>query len=170
MILAGLLLAQADPGESLRQELRSAHSATAVLQRRCATPIRAVVDRTVARGPTPEQRAHLAVGPADPVVYRSVALKCGDLSLSIAENWYVPARLTPEMNAALAGDTPFGAAIRPLAPSRRTLGIATQGEDATVAPYVLRQRALVIGGNGRPLAEVVENYTPELIGLPVRKP
>ncbi len=91
------------------------------------------------------------------MVYRSVALKCGDLSLSIAENWYVPARLTPEMNAALAGDTPFGAAIHPLTPSRRTLGIATQGEDATVAPYVLRQRALVIGGNGRPLAEVVED-------------
>jgi chorismate-pyruvate lyase len=170
VIPLALLLVQADPAESLRQELRSSRSATAVLQRRCGEPIRAVVDRAGRKPPTPEQRAHLAVGPAEPVTYRSVVLKCGGLSLSIAENWYVPARLTPEMNAALAGDTPFGAVIRPLAPSRRTLGIATQGEDAMVAPYVLRQRALVIGGDGRPLSEVVENYTPELIGLPVRKP
>lgn len=166
MILAALLLVQADPAEALRQELVAARSATAVLQRRCTTPIRAEVDR--AQKPvTAEQRAHLAVGPTEPVVYRSVALKCGPVTLSVAENWYVPARLTLEMNAALAGDAPFGAVIRPLAPGRRTLGIATQREDHAVAPYVVRQRAVVIDGQGHPLAEVVENYTPVLLCLPV---
>lgn len=167
-MIALALLIQADPADALRQELLAARSATAVLQRRCAEPIRAVVDRAGEKPPTPEQRADLGVGPAEPVAYRSVALKCGDQALSVAENWYVPARLTPAMNAALAGDAPFGAVIRPLAPSRRTLRIATLRADASVAPYALRQRALVIGGDGKPLAEVVENYTPALLGLPVR--
>ncbi|NYT42978.1 hypothetical protein HZY97_19545 [Sphingomonas sp. R-74633] len=166
-MLAALLLAQADPAEDLRRVLVAARSATAVLQRRCAHPIRAEVDR-VQKPATPEQRAHLEVGPAEPVVYRSVALKCGAVSVSIAENWYVPARLTPAMNAALAGDAPFGAVIRPLAPSRRTLGIATQREDRSVAPYVVRQRALVLDGQGHPLSEVIENYTPVLLCLPVQ--
>jgi chorismate-pyruvate lyase len=147
----------------------SARSATAVLQRRCTQPIRAVVNR-VQKLATPEQRTHLEVDPAEPVVYRSVALKCGAVSLSVAENWYVPARLTPEMNAALAGDAPFGAVIRPLAPSRRTLGIATQREDRSVAPYVVRQRALVLDGQGHPLSEVIENYTPVMLCLPVLTP
>jgi len=173
VILALLLQAQAlqapDPADALRRELVSARSATAVLQRRCTTPIRAEVNRAQ-KPATPEQRVHLAVGPAEPVVYRSVVLKCGPVSLSVAENWYVPARLSPEMNAALAGDTPFGAAIRPLAPSRRTLGIATQREDAGVAPYVVRQRAVVLDGQGRPLSEVVENYTPVMLCLPVHQP
>ena len=169
MILAALLAVQADPAEALRQELVAARSATAVLQRRCAQPIRVEVDRAQ-KPATPEQRAHLEVGPGEPLAYRSVALKCGPVSLSIAENWYVPARLTPEMNTALAGDAPFGVVVRPLAPSRRTLGIATQHEDKSVAPYVVRQRAVVLDGQGHPLAEVVENYTPVLLCLPVRKP
>jgi chorismate-pyruvate lyase len=169
VILAALLAVQADPAEGLRQELVAARSATAVLQRRCGEPIRVEVDR-VQKPATPEQRAHLDVGTTEPVVYRRVALRCGAVSLSIAENWYVPARLTPAMNAALAGDAPFGAVIRPLAPSRRTLGIATQHDDASVAPYVVRQRAVVLDGQGHPLAEVVENYTPVLLCLPVRQP
>jgi chorismate-pyruvate lyase len=169
VILAALLLVQANPAEALRAELVSARSATAVLQRRCTQPIRAVVNR-VQKLPTREQRTHLEVDPTEPVVYRSVALKCGAVSLSVAENWYVPARLTPEMNAALAGDAPFGAVIRPLAPSRRTLGIATQREDRSVAPYVVRQRAIVLDGQGHPLSEVIENYTPVMLCLPVLTP
>ena len=168
MILAALLLLQADPADALRRALLAANSATAVLQRRCAEPIRAEVDRAGRKPATAGKRADLGVGPAEPVAYRSVVLKCGAVALTNAENWYVPARLTPGINAALAGDTPFGAAIRPLAPSRRTLGIATRREDASVAPHALRQRAIVLDGQGRPLAEVIENYTPALLGLPVR--
>jgi hypothetical protein len=172
VILAALLLVQANPAEALRDELASARSATAVLQRRCATPIRAEVDRVAAKPATAVQRARLKVGADEPITYRSVTLKCGDVALSVADNWYVPARLTPEMNAALAGDAPFGAVIRPLAPSRRTLLIALYRIHGKVAPtrYVLNQDALVIAGDGQPLAEVVENYTPVLLCLPVLTP
>ena len=167
MILVVPLLAQADPAEALNRELLAASSATAVLQRRCAEPIRAEVDRGAVAAPSSAQRARLELGAADRVAYRSVVLKCGGKALSVAQNWYVPARLTPEMNAALAGDTPFGAVIRPLAPHRRTVEVATRRSDAALAPYVLRHRALVLGGKGQPLAEVVENYTPDLLSLPV---
>ncbi len=69
---------------------------------------------------TAEQRARLGLGPDEQVRYRHVRLACGDRVLSEADNWYVPARLTPEMNAALEGsDAPFGRVVRPLAPVRR---------------------------------------------------
>lgn len=171
MILAALLLVQADPVAALRDELVAARSATGVLQRRCAEPIRAEVARTGPRlSASPEQRARLAVGANEPVTYRSVVLKCGDRAVSFAQNWYVRSRLTPAMKTALAGDAPFGVVIRPLSPSRQTLDIATQFDDPSVVPFVLRQRALVIGGDGKPLAEVVENYRLELISMPVLKP
>ncbi len=50
---------------------------------------------------TAAQRARLGIGPDEPVRYRRVRLACGDRVLSEADNWYVPARLTPEMNATL---------------------------------------------------------------------
>lgn len=162
-LAAALMLAQADPVERLHAELLAATSATAVLQRRCADPIRAVVDRAATGAPTPEQRARLKVGADAPVAYRRVALMCGDAVLSEAENWYVPARLTPAMNAALAGDTPFGAAIRPLGPRRQVLDVAE-----VRPPYILRHHALVVDAGGVPLAEVVERYTPQAGALPIR--
>jgi len=168
VILAALLLVQADPAGPLLDELAAARSATAVLQRRCAEPIAAKVEAVPARAPTAEQRTRLGVGPDEAVSYRSVVLTCGAKGLSVAQNWYVPARLTPEMNAALAGGTPFGAAIRPLAPTREVLDYATQASDPAIFPYVVRMHALVRDGQGRPLAEVVENYTPYMLSLPVQ--
>jgi hypothetical protein len=51
-----------------------------------------------------------------------VRLTCGDRVLSEADNWYVPARLTPEMNRVLdTTDTAFGRAVQPLNFRRRTL-------------------------------------------------
>ena len=153
MIVA--LLVQTDPVAAFEAELRQSNSATAVLQRRCGAPIRAEVDRAAVNPPSPEQRVRLAVDAGELVAYRRVALRCGEVTLSVAENWYVPARLTPEIRAALAGDTPFGAAIRPLSPTRRTLASERDGPG-----YMLRHRALVLAGDGTPLAEVVENYQP----------
>lgn len=167
MIALALALLQADPAGALRDELAAAKSATAVLQRRCATPIRAEVTRGGKRA-TPTQRTRLGVTGREAVRYRRVALKCGPVTLSVADNWYVPARLTPGMNAALAGEAPFGAVIRSLDPRRRTLEIATQREERRIAPYIVRQRAIVFDGQGRALAEVVENYTPVLLCLPAR--
>src|SRR5262249_23135272 len=49
-------------------------------------------------------------------------LRCGELVLSEADNWYVPARLTPEMNRLLeTTDTPFGVAVQSLHFQRHTL-------------------------------------------------
>ncbi len=67
-------------------------------------------------------RAALDVKPDEPLGYRRVRLKCGDRVLSEADNWYVPARLTPEMNRVLeTTDTPFGKAVAALHFRRHTL-------------------------------------------------
>ena len=67
-------------------------------------------------------RRLLGVPPGEPVRYRHVRLVCGDKLLSEADNWYVPARLTPEMNRLLdETDTPFGRVIRDLNFRRETL-------------------------------------------------
>jgi len=158
--------------KSLDAELRAADSATAVLQSLCARNhladpprIRAEQDRIASAAITTRQRRRLAIGPDEPVVYRRVKLLCGDHLLSQAENWYVPSRLTPDMNAALTTtDMPFGTAIRPLAPSRRHLSTQWLWRGRGVAPaQLLRHRALVLDGAGRPLAEVVETYQRDTI-------
>ena len=70
----------------------------------------------------PAIRRLLQVGAAEPVRYRRVRLACGDQILSDADNWYVPARLTAEMNHTLdETDTPFGAVVKPLDFRRRTI-------------------------------------------------
>ncbi|GAA0745526.1 hypothetical protein CA233_02985 [Sphingomonas sp. ABOLD] len=159
-MLVVAVAAATDDAAALSRDLLASPTATALLERRCGAPVVAEVDRTAQKDPTPEQRTRLGIGPDERVVYRSVVLSCAGVALSVAENWYVPARLTPEMNAALEqGDTPFGAVIRPLHPHRKPLEQVLGG----VAPYVLRHRALVLDGEGRALAEVVENYTPAVL-------
>ncbi|WP_333571202.1 chorismate--pyruvate lyase family protein [Sphingomonas sp.] len=157
MLIATVAVAAATEGAAeLSRDLLASPTATAVLERRCGGPIRAEVDRQAHKEPSPEQRKRLGVGQGERVAYRSVVLSCAGVAFSIAENWYVPSRLTPDMNAALEqGDTPFGAVIRPLHPHRKALEQVLVG----IAPYVLRHRALVLDGEGRTLAEVVENYT-----------
>lgn len=69
-----------------------------------------------------EQRALLEVDAQEPIEYRNVRLRCGDQVLSVAENWYVPSRLTEQMRRELKETTkPFGQVIAPLNPSRSTL-------------------------------------------------
>ncbi|MFX8883413.1 hypothetical protein ABTM86_19675, partial [Acinetobacter baumannii] len=82
-----------------------------------ATPptIRALADRGAAQAASPDVRAALGVGPDTPLAYRHVRLVCGDVVLSDARNWYVPARFTAAMNRTLADtDTPFGKVVAPL--------------------------------------------------------
>jgi len=162
ILLVALL--QGSAVADLDAELRSANSATAVLQKRCAVPIRADVDRAATKEAPPEVRADLGAGPDVTLVYRLVRLKCGERVYLRAENWYRPDRLTTEMNRALlASDTPFGVVIRPLSPTRRTL--ATEFPDSDEG--ALRHRAIVISGEGLPLAEVVESYPRD---FPLRTP
>ncbi len=89
-------------------------------------------------------------------------LACGAHVLSEADNWYLPARLTPDMNHRLeATDTPFGVVARPLAFHRRIVEI----EPLAGARQVLRVRAVLVAGSGAPFSVVVETYSRELLSI-----
>ncbi len=106
-------------------------SATLTLEKWCAdhgmaTEPKIVAQRVrgVEKPASPEQRQRLQVGPDEAVRYRRVRLSCGAHVLSEADNRYVPARLTPEINRLLdTTDTPFGRAVQPLKPARQTFSV-----------------------------------------------
>lgn len=179
--------------QTLNAELLSHDSATVTLERWCnahrlASPPRiAAVRLSVAdKPPSPEQRQELAVAPAESVRYRKVRLTCGSVVLSEAENWYVPSRLTPEMNELLeTTDTPFGKVVRMLHFSRHTLtstllwsplpegwdmkAVESSGRvaAASVPLFLLQHRAVLMLPNGTPFSEVEERYTREVLRFPV---
>ena len=115
--------------ESLNADLLAHDSATLTIERWCADhgladPARIIAERVrdADKPASAEVRAALDVKPDEKLGYRRVRLKCGDHVLSEADNWYVPARLTPEMNHALeTTDTPFGKAVAALHFRRHTL-------------------------------------------------
>lgn len=171
--------------EELNGELLASSSATATLETWCADHHMAVPARVtaiVARGElqpaSAADRAELAVTFREPLRYRHVYLMCGRHVLSQAENWYVPSRLTPGMNRLLdTTNTPFGAVVARLKPSRRTLAVErlwsplpagwemtgihvgkVSSRELAISPSVLRHRALVLDGMHRPIALVVETY------------
>ena len=108
--------------------------------------------------------------------------------LSIADNWYVPARLTPEMNQLLeSGETPFGKVVRPLHPHRETLGVTLLwspmpegwetaagkigAKRASPGPLqipaaLFEHRAIVYTDAQRPIAEVHEIYQRGVLEFP----
>jgi len=105
-------------------------------------------------------RAVLGVGPEEPVGYRHVQLVCGDKVLSDAQNWFVPARLTPEMNRQLtATKVPFGRITASLNFTREPLRPARRGDPGCPAEAISTHRARLVLPDGRPLAYVVECYT-----------
>ncbi len=167
---AGAATAQT-PLDRLRTDLLAGTSATQVLTGYCATlqlasppVIRALRDDVAIPAP-PEVRALLGAGAGEVVRHRRVRLACGDHVLSNADNWYLPARLTPEMNRLLEEtETPFGTAVRALDFSRRTL----EADTATGTDAVLRIRAVLSTGAGLPFSVVVENYSRDLIAPPGR--
>jgi hypothetical protein len=150
--------------EALNAELAANASATAVLQKVCdrrtggGTPIRARRVR-LPESPSLEQAARVQLGAARNawVSYRRVELTCGDVVFSRADNWYMPERLTPEMNKALEGDTPFGVVVRPLDFRRKTLAVR-RFESAL---GVLQHRAVLTTPDGKAFSYLVETYTPE---------
>jgi hypothetical protein len=118
--------------ETLNAELLSNPSATLTLERWCgahglaAEPkISAHLQRGEDQQIAPEDRQRLAITADEPVLYRRVQLFCGDKLLSGADNWYVPGRLTPEMNRLHQTDTPFGRAVEDLEFQRQTLKATT---------------------------------------------
>jgi hypothetical protein len=153
--------------------LQSEHSATAALTRWCrlrgiANPPAIIAQRDLLEElpPPPAILALLQPTPDEQIAYRRVRLICGDAVLSNAQNWYVPARLTAEMNHTLAtSDTPFGRVIAPLGFTRELLeskhGPKPASPDTPSCPEdtVLIQRALLRLHDGRPVSAVVECYT-----------
>lgn len=120
-----------------------------------ATPVVGVMQAQPA-----DARVLLGIPASEPLGYRHVQLSCGDAVLSEAHNWYVPALLTPEMNAALATtDTPFGKVAAPLHFSRERLTSQRGRGAGCPTGTVLTHRALLRLPDGRPLALVVECYT-----------
>ena len=134
---------------------------------------------------TAEVRAALDVKPDEPLGYRRVRLKCGDRVLSEADNWYVPARLTPEMNHVLeTTDTPFGKAVaalhfrrhtlsadllfRPLPQGWETGGVAAQDKGSALAipDHVLEHRAVLSTARWRAVQRSCGDLYRRSAGLP----
>jgi hypothetical protein len=115
--------------ESLNAELLASPSATLVLEHWCAAHQLAepALVRAEPLGSQPDDvddaiRRDLELDAHDLVIHRRVALSCGGRLLSVADNWYVPARLSQAMNQQLEhSQQPFGKVVAPLQPYRRTL-------------------------------------------------
>ncbi len=181
--------------ESLNADLLSHDSATLTLERWCADhrladPARILAERVrdAVKPASAEVRAALDVKPDEKLGYRRVRLKCGDHVLSEADNWYVPSRLTPEMNDLLeTTDTPFGKAVAALHFRRHTLSadllwrplpkgwemgaLGSQDDKGALAvpDHVLEHRAVLSTPDGEPFSEVVETYTGEVLAFPPPK-
>jgi len=119
---------------------------------------------------TADQRARLAVTEPKALHHRRVCLVAAGRVLSVADNWYVPARLSSDMLARfIHGVTPFGAAIVELGPRRKTLSVEriahleelVEGERPPA--WLLKVRALVIDRHDRPLCEVSETYSRNIL-------
>lgn len=179
--------------QGLNAEILASRSATATLERWCRDHALAPEPRVVAEvmagappAPTAEQRRRLGADSGEVVRYRRVRLRCGEQVLSEAENWYLPGRLTPEMNRALeTTDTPFGRVVAPLEPHRQTFAARLlwsplpEGWEraADAAPpcrsagplaipgALFEHGAVVVARDGRPIAEVHEVYQRGLLAF-----
>ena len=158
---------QAAKAEHWNERLLAADNATMELQRWCdeqpGIPSGVRITATILPGSGPKlspmDRRRLGLGPDDPVAYRHVRLECMGILLSQADNWYVPARLTPQMQSQLAGTkTPFGAVIQPLRPRRINRLIKFEG-----GAVLFEHEGLVTAADGRPLALVRERYQRALV-------
>lgn len=181
--------------ETLNATLLAARSATFTLDKWCAdhklaadTKIHARLIRGMDKPITDEQRRRLQIGDNESVKFRHVELACGEHVLSEADNWYVPARLTPEMNRLLeTTDTPFGRAIADLKPFRQTFAAAVlwkplddgweerpppadrPGQMLAIPAHLFEHRALVYASDFKPVSEVDEIYTREILAFPPPK-
>lgn len=179
--------------QTANAEILAAASATRVLEEWCAEHHMADDPKIIAtrvpdvrKEPSAEQLERLQVRDAAEVRYRRVELRCGTHILSEADNWYVPARLTPEMNTLLdTTDTPFGKAVQPLHPYRRTLAVTIlwtplppgweqqpstrfrghRGRTLTLPKEAFQHRAILYTAGHQPFSEVVETYQSELLAF-----
>lgn len=179
--------------QTLNGELLAGSSATRTLEDWCRDHHMADDPKIVAarvagarKEPSAEQLQRLGAGDASEVMYRRVELRCGTHVLSEADNWYVPRRLMPEMNALLTTtDTPFGKAVQALHPYRRTISVtmlwtplprgweqqprsrlrAHPRVKLAIPKEVFEHRAVLYTADHLPFSEVVETYQSELLAF-----
>jgi hypothetical protein len=179
--------------QGLNAEILASRSATATLERWCRDHALAREPRVVAevlageqRAPDAAQRQRLQADSGEVVRYRRVRLRCGGHVLSEAENWYLPGRLTPDMNRALeTSDTPFGRVVAPLEPYRQTFAArllwsplpegweharhpvppCRSSGPLAIPDALFEHRAIVLGRDHRPIAEVHEVYQGGLLAF-----
>jgi chorismate-pyruvate lyase len=179
--------------QTINGDILAASSATRTLEEWCGEHHMADDPKIVARRvedarkePSAEQLERLDVRDATEVQYRRVELRCGVHVLSAADNWYVPSRLTPEMNALLTStDTPFGKAVQPLHPYRRTIAVTMlwtplphgweqqarsrfgshRRRRLPIPKNVFQHRAVLYTAGHLPFSEVVETYQSELLAF-----
>lgn len=179
--------------ETLNATLLAARSATFTLDQWCADhklagdpKIHARLVRGVDKPVSAEQRRRLQIDDGEPVKFRHVELACGDRILSEADNWYVPSRLTSDMNRLLeTTDTPFGRVVADLEPFRRTFAVEGHWkpledgwemrplpadhpqQELAIPAKLFEHRALLLTPDLKPIAEVDENYTRENLAFPL---
>ena len=181
--------------QTLNGQILAGASATLTLEQWCRAHQLAAQPNIVAQrvdgasqSPSPEQRRELGISAEEPVRYRRVELRCGDKLLSIADNWYVPARLSAAMNSQLdTTQTPFGIVVRPLHAHRETLEVRVlwspladgwEGNAAGAVPparpaaslpipeALLEHRAVLYTPEHQAIAEVHEIYQRDLLAFP----
>lgn len=177
--------------QTFNAELLSHDSATVTLEGWCSAHGLASAALVAERVPsenkaaTDEQRARLGVSERDDIRYRKVRLRCGSVVLSEADNWYVPGRLTAEMNTLLdTTDTPFGRVVKSLNFRRHTISATVLSPFLppgweTMPPariermsplclpaYLLQHRAILTLPDGTAFSEVVETYTGNVLAIP----
>lgn len=183
--------------QTLNADLLGHDSATLTLDRWCdahhlASPAKvvAVRDKDTTRPASADQRRALGVSDSEPIRYRRVKLACGTHVLSEADNWYVPSRLTPEMNRQLeTSDIPFGRAVQALHFQRRTLSakllwsplpegwevapaaLPDAGAKTLQIPHaVLQHQAVLVLPDGTAISQVIETYTEQVLAFPQPRP
>ncbi|MEJ0048333.1 MAG: hypothetical protein WDN04_21060 [Rhodospirillales bacterium] len=146
----------------LHEALLASASATEVLRRLFGGPVLA---RRLPCDPTPLtplQHSYLCPTQAEPARHRHVILMAAGRAVSEADLWYVPSRLLPGMDAVLREtETPFGAVVAPMRPTRHTLAarICDPGE-----AYALEHEAVLRRPDGAAIALVAERYPAGLFG------
>ncbi|MBW6527073.1 hypothetical protein KZ813_09510 [Sphingomonas sp. RHCKR7] len=177
---------------ALSDRLAASDSATLVLDGWCAEHQMAANPKITAervrgeeRPAPPEIRTLLKASATERLGYRHVRLRCGTHVLSDADNWYVPARLTTDINRQLdTSDTPFGRAAQPLRFRRYTLSsqhlwsplprrwetLASwrwpRRAEVDVADTVIENHAVLLLPDGVPISAVVERYTGAVLAYP----
>lgn len=173
--------------QTLNADLLSHDSATAVLQDLCNRRNPNAPKILAHRVEIPDDlsaanaaRRQLGAAANEPVRRRRVELVCDDVVLSRADNWYLPGRLTAQMNIDLEStERPFGVVVRPLNFQRRTLSARLlfnplppgweaadpAGFDVpvTVPANVLQHRAYLQTPDGRPFALLIETYSDQVL-------